>query len=219
MKTIVGVFAHPDDESFGPGGTIAKLAKYNDVYVICVTGGDAGQNHRKGTSRKLSDIRHDELKEAGKILGVKKRYCLKYKDGTLSNNKYHEIASKIEKILKKIKPDIIMTFEPKGVSGHIDHIAVSMMTTYVFKKNPWIKKLMYYCILNTRREKYLDDYFIYFPEGYKRSEIDEEIDTTKTLRTKIEAISAHKSQKKDADRIIKSLKKLPPREHFLVKTQ
>lgn len=217
MKTIVGVFAHPDDESFGPGGTLAKLAKKNDVYVICVTGGDAGQNERKHTSRLLSDIRHDELKEASQILGIKKRFCLKYKDGTLSNNKYHEIASKIEKILKKLKPEIIITFEPKGVSGHIDHIAVSMITTFVFKNNPWIKKLMYYCIKDTRREKYLDDYFIYFPEGYKRSEIDEEVDTTKTLETKIRAIRAHKSQKKDADRIIKSLLKLPPREYFLVK--
>ncbi len=110
-----------------------------------------------------------------------------------------------------------MTFEPKGVSGHIDHIAVSMITTFVFKNNPRIKKLMYYCIKDTRREKYPDDYFIYFPQGYKRSEIDEEVDITSTLGKKIEAIKAHKSQKKDAERIIKSLLSKPPKEYFLTK--
>lgn len=217
MKTIVGIFAHPDDESFGPGGTIAKLAKKNDVYAICVTGGDAGQNARIRTTRKLSEIRKEEYHKAAKILGIKKSYCLKYEDGTLSNNKYHEIASKIETLLRKIKPDTLITFEPKGVSGHIDHIAVSMITTYIFKKNSWIKKLMYYCIRDTRREEYLDDYFIYFPEGYKMSEIDEEVDTTNTFKQKLDAIKAHKSQKEDGDKIIKSLLKMPPREYFIIK--
>ncbi|MDO8269643.1 MAG: PIG-L deacetylase family protein [Candidatus Levybacteria bacterium] len=219
MGTIVGIFAHPDDESFGPGGTLAKLAKTNDVYIICVTGGGAGQNARTKTTRKLSEIRKEEYRNAAKILGVKKSHCLEYEDGTLSNSLYHEIAHKIESIVKKLKPEILLTFEPKGVSGHIDHITVSMITTYVFRNNPQIKKLMYYCILNTRREKYLDDYFIYFPEGYKTDEIDLEVDTAKTFKTKIQAISAHKSQKEDADRIIKSLLTMPPREYFLVRHQ
>lgn len=219
MGTVVGIFAHPDDESFGPGGTLAKLAKTNDVYIICVTGGGAGQNSRSRTTRDLSKIRQEELKNAGKILGIKKRYCLKFEDGTLNNNLYHTVASKIEKKLKQLKPDMLITFEPKGVSGHIDHIMVSMVTTYVFRKIKSIKTLMYYCIMDTRREKYLDDYFIYFPEGYKRKEIDEEIDTTTTFKTKIAAISAHKSQKEDADRIIKSLLKMPPKEYFLVRHQ
>jgi LmbE family N-acetylglucosaminyl deacetylase len=219
MKTILGIFAHPDDESFGPGGTLAKLAKDNDVHIICVTGGDAGQNHRESTTKTLEDIRNDELKNASKILGIKKRYCLKYKDGTLSNNLYHEIAAKIEEIVQKLKPDTLITFEPKGVSGHIDHIAVCMVTTYVFKKNPWIKTLMYYCIRDTRREKYLDDYFIYFPEGYPMSQIDKEVNIEKTFQQKIDAIKCHKSQKKDVDQIIKSLLKMPPREYFLIKTQ
>lgn len=216
MSTVVAIFAHPDDESFGPGGTLAKLAKNNDIYTICVTGGGAGQNARKRTTRKLSEIRKDEYRNASKILGIKKGYCLKYEDGTLSNSLYHEIAHKIDHIVKKLNPEILMTFEPKGVSGHIDHIAVSMITTYVFRNNPQIEKLMYYCILNTRREKYLDDYFIYFPEGYKINEIDLEVDTAKTFSTKIEAIKAHKSQKEDADRIIKSLLSMPSKEYFLI---
>lgn len=219
MKTIVGIFAHPDDETFGPGGTIAKLAKNNNVYAICVTGGDVGQNAREHTTRKLSDIRRDEYRNAAKILGIKKCYCLKFGDGTLSNNLYHKIASKIEKILEKLNPDTLITYEPKGVSGHIDHIAVSMITTFVFKRNKNIKTLMYYCIRDTRREKYLDDYFIYFPEGYKIQDLDMESDISKTLKQKIEAIKAHRSQKKDGDQIIKSLLKMPPKEYFILKHQ
>lgn len=219
MKTLLAIFAHPDDESFGPGGTLALLSKKYDIHTICVTGGDAGQNARTRTTRNLSEIRRDEYRNAAKILGIKKSHCLGFQDGTLSNSLYHIIADEIERIVKKVNPEILLTFEPKGVSGHIDHIAVSMITTYVFRNNPQIKKLMYYCILNTRREKYLDDYFVYFPEGYKLSEIDEEVDTTKTFKTKIEAIQAHKSQKEDGDRIIKSLKKMPPREYFIIKTR
>lgn len=218
-KAILAIFAHPDDESFGPGGTLAKLAKTHNLYTICVTGGEAGQNARPHTTRKLADIRNDEYKAAAKILGVKKSHCLGYKDGTLSNNKYHEIAGKIDEIVRKLKPETLVTFEPHGVSGHIDHIAVSMITSYVFRNNPQIKKLMYYCLLDTRREKYLDDYFVYFPQGYKRSEVDLEVDTTTTFKQKIEAIKAHKSQKEDGDRIIKSLLSMPPREYFLVTTR
>ncbi len=216
-KVVLAIFAHPDDESFGPGGTIAKLSKEYEVHTICVTGGGAGQNARTGTTRKLSEIRKGEYKKAAKILGVAKSHCLSFQDGTLSNSLYHIIAERIEQIVKKVKPEILLTFEPKGVSGHIDHITVSMITTYLFKMHPEIEKLMYYCILDTRREKYLDDYFIYFPEGYKRSEIDEEIDISGTFKQKIDAIKAHVSQKEDGDRIIKSLSKMPPREYFLVK--
>lgn len=219
MKTIVGVFAHPDDESFGPGGTLAKLAKKYEIHTICVTGGDKGQNARKRTTRNLSVIRREEYGQAAKILGIKRVHCLKFKDGTLSNNLYHDVAKRIEKVVKKLKPEILITFEPKGVSGHIDHIAVSMITTYIFKRNKSIKTLMYYCMLDKRREKYLDDYFIYFPEGYKRSEIDKEVDIKDTLKTKIEAIKAHKSQKGDGERNIEGLLKMPPKEYFLIRTQ
>lgn len=218
-QVLLAIFAHPDDESFGPGGTIALLCKKFEVHTICVTGGDAGQNARTEAKRSLAALRREEYRNAAKILGIRKTHCLGYEDGKLSNSLYHEIAGKIERIIKKIDPKILLTFEPKGVSGHIDHIAVSMITTYVFKKQEKIKKLMYYCIMDKRREKYLDDYFIYFPEGYKRSEIDEEIDISTTFQTKIEAIRAHKSQKEDGDRIIKSLLTMPPNEYFLIKTK
>lgn len=63
-------------------------------------------------------------------MGVKKVHFLDFLDGTLSNNLYHKLADKIEGHLKKLKPHTVITFEPLGVSGHIDHITVSMVTTF-----------------------------------------------------------------------------------------
>ncbi|MBI4159549.1 PIG-L family deacetylase [Candidatus Wolfebacteria bacterium] len=87
MKTIVCIFAHPDDEAFGPGGTIAKLAKKNRVYIICATKGEAGKDSRRKKMGVLHDHRASELVASAKILGVKKVYFLGFKDGTLSNRK------------------------------------------------------------------------------------------------------------------------------------
>lgn len=65
-KTIVAIFAHPDDEAFGPAGTLAKLSQTHDVYLICVTRGNANGN------ASLGKIRTKELKQSANILGIKK---------------------------------------------------------------------------------------------------------------------------------------------------
>jgi LmbE family N-acetylglucosaminyl deacetylase len=213
-KAVVAVFAHPDDEAFGPGGTLAKLSKTSDVYLITVTGGERGKNSLKKSEKKLSDIRHKELLEATKILGVKKVFFLGYEDGTLSNSIYHEIASKIEKKLKELKPATVITFEPRGVSGHIDHIAVSLITTFVVKKLPYVKDLLYHCIREAQ-SKQMNDYFIYFPKGYKKSEIDKIVDIKEVWEIKKRAMLEHKSQKHDAIRILKQMEKLPKEEYFI----
>ncbi len=213
-KTVVAVFAHPDDESFGPSGTIAKLAQNNDVYVICATKGESGM----GPKLNLSKIRADELRESAKILGVKAVYFLGFKDGTLSNSIYHKLASKIEEKLKLLKPEILITTEPQGVSGHIDHITVSMVTTFVFNKLSFVKKLMYYCIDEKAAAK-MKNYFIYFPPGYKRSKVDKIVNIEKFWHLKKMAMQAHKSQAKDAQKVIKRMKGLPKEEYFLVATK
>lgn len=215
MKSVVCIFAHPDDEAFGPSGTIALLAEKKPVYLICITDGAMGINGTK-ESRKLSEIRRDELRQSAKILGVKDVSFLDYKDGYLCNALYHEIANKVSEIINKLDPDMLMTFEPSGVSGHIDHISVSMITSFVFEKHKKIKTLMYYCISQENRSLE-EPYFIYFPPGYSKSEINETYDVSSVWDKKIASMNSHKSQKHDAIRVLKKLGRLPKEEHFLLK--
>lgn len=215
-KSIVCVVAHPDDEAFGPGGTLAKFAKENDVYILCATKGEAGAQHQE---KNIADIREKELLTSAKILGVKKVFFLGFKDGTLSNNLYHNLADKIKEKLDKIKPEILITFEPRGISGHIDHITVSMVTSYVFQKINYAKKLLYFCRPDWQNKKmgaFLKNYFVYFPRGYKRSEIDLVIDTSSVWDIKLKAMRAHQSQIQDVNRIVASQHLIPKKEYFLV---
>lgn len=213
---LVCVFAHPDDEAFGPSGTIHKFTKTHDVYILCATKGQAGQDSRSETSITLTNKRSQELKDSAKILGVKKVYFLGFKDGTLSNNLYHKLAAKIQVHLEKLRPEIVITFEPQGVSGHIDHITVSMVTTFVCNRLSFIKELWYYCILKERAAM-RQNYFIYFPQGYDKSEIDKIIETKDVWDLKVKAMMAHESQKHDAESILKDAVNLPKEEYFIVK--
>ena len=215
MQTIVGIFAHPDDETFGPGGTIAKMAKENKVYIICATNGDGKIGNRK-KEIALGELRKKELMESAKILGVKDVFFLGYQDGSLSHNIYHEAAEKVLKLLKSLKPDTLITFEPRGVSGHIDHIVISMVTSFVFPEVKSAKKLMKYCLATDRRNLLEKGYFIHFPFGYTEEEIDEVVDISDVWEKKVKAMHAHKTQMHDVNRILSKTKQLPKEEAFLV---
>lgn len=208
-KVIVGIFAHPDDEAFGPGGTLAKWGKDNDVFIICATRGEAGIG-----GENLAKIREKELKEAAKILGVKKVFCLGFADGTLSNSSYHLLAQKIESHLKILRPDLVITFEPLGISGHIDHIVVSLVTTFVTKKLQVIPQILYYCRTKQASSK-MKNYFIYFPPGYPKKAIDKVVDIKDVWQIKLKAMYCHKSQMHDVKRILEVIKSLPKEEYFL----
>lgn len=214
-KTIVGIFAHPDDEALGPAGTIAKLATDHDVYIICVTNGDAS-----GTTplekEAIAQVRKEELRQSAQILGVKEVIFLGYQDGCLCNSLYHELAEQFQKHLEELRPETVITFEHRGVSGHLDHIAVSMITTFVTCKLSFIKKVMYYC-LNKKRREVIEDYFIYFPKGYSDNEINEVVNIEDVWDQKVRAMHCHQSQMHDVETVHSQLLKLPKIECFLVK--
>ena len=212
---IIAVFAHPDDEAFGPSGTIAKLAKDNNVILLCATRGEAGEHHDPAEQARLAQIREKELENSAKILGVKQIHFLGFKDGELCNNLYHKLAESIEHYCKKYQPGMLITTELRGISGHLDHIAVALTTTYVFYRLPYIKELYYYCLTEDRRAQ-IEDYFIYFPKGYNKSDIDLTNDISDVWEQKINSIRAHESQKKDGTTIISRLQKLPKAEHFQI---
>lgn len=219
-KKLVCVFAHPDDEAFGPAGSIAHFVNNGvEVHIISVTSGDADLKFTKFVKhKKLGSIREKELEASAKILGVKSVKFLHFKDGSLNNNSYHEVAKALTKLLKDLKPDTLMTFAQNGVSGHLDHIAVSMISSYVFERLGFIKNILYYCERKEIKEKIGKKYFVYFPEGYSRREIDLIIDVKKYIPLKKKAMWAHKSQRVDATMIMTLfLMKYGREESFIVK--
>lgn len=217
-KNLVCVFAHPDDEAFGPGGTIAKLSKKYDIYLLCATKGEVGVKGKtlKAQSSKLGRDRSVELLRSAKILGIKKIFFLGFNDGELSNNIYHKLAGKIRSHLFRLKPQIVISYEPLGVSGHIDHITVAMVTMFVVRKLKFVKELWQVCLPDYRAKK-RQDYYICFSPGYKISEIDKVVDIKDVWEKKVEAMKQHKSQYKDFQTVLEWSKKFPKEEYFLVR--
>ena len=110
MKPVVAIFAHPDDET-AMSGTLAQLAKSHQVYILCATSGDAGENHHNSNKEELLMlVREDELRASASTLGIQHVSFLGFKDGSLCNNVYHDLARKIKNKLDEIKPDTVFTF-------------------------------------------------------------------------------------------------------------
>lgn len=213
-KKLVCIFAHPDDESFACGGTIAKFANDGvEIHEICVTSGDFPHDAIKGKRREK------ELLRSAGILGVKSVSFLRFHDGELCNSNYHKIAVKITKILDKLKPDTILTFNQNGVSGHIDHVAVSMICSYLFEQINYIKRILYLCASEELKDRIGKKYFIYLPDGYKEDQVDWSHDVSRYFDTKIKSMKAHKSQLKDYLMLRTLLEPSLKKELFNIKTK
>ncbi len=129
---ILGVFAHPDDESFCAGGTLARyVASGAEVMVVSATRGEAGQIRSAGvaTRRTLGQVREQELYLACQRLGVQHTVCLDYGDGMLQEVDQDILIGGIVEIIRSFRPDVVITFGPDGGYGHPDHIAISAATT------------------------------------------------------------------------------------------
>jgi N-acetyl-1-D-myo-inositol-2-amino-2-deoxy-alpha-D-glucopyranoside deacetylase len=215
MKKVVAVFAHPDDEALGPAGTLATLSQDHEVYLICVTNGEAA-GKTDDEKLEIGEMRRGEVTRSAKILGIKEVFFLGYKDGTLCNEIYHTLAQDIKKKIEELRPEILLTFEIRGVSGHIDHITVAMVTSFLFRKCSFVKKLMYYVTTRYESDK-MGNYFVYFPDGYTRRQVDEVINISPVWEKKVAAMHCHISQVGDVERVLKNKKGRPKEEFFLVR--
>ena len=133
---ILFVFAHPDDESFSSGGTIAKLAKKGEkVILVTATRGEAGEvgDPPLTTKENLGKAREKELRSAARVLGIKRTIFLDFIDATLENHT-KDLKKTILSIFKKENPDVVVTFDRHGGSNHPDHKAISNAATKIFEK-------------------------------------------------------------------------------------
>lgn len=132
---LLGVFAHPDDETFCAAGTLARaVAAGAEVLIVSATRGQAGQirDAAVATRRTLGQVREQELGLACRRLGVQHSLCLDFVDGTLSELDPSILTAEVVRIIRTFRPDILITFDPSGDYGHPDHIAVSAAATEAF---------------------------------------------------------------------------------------
>jgi LmbE family N-acetylglucosaminyl deacetylase len=134
---LMAVLAHPDDESLGFGGSLAKYSSEGvDVFLLTATRGDGGRyrGHRPGDPQHpgksaLAIIRETELRAAATALGVSEVSLLDYHDQHLDRANPREAVSAIAGHLRRVQPHVVVTFGPDGAYGHPDHVAISQFTT------------------------------------------------------------------------------------------
>jgi len=144
---LLAVLAHPDDETFGIGGTLALYAQMGvEVFLLCATRGEAGDmlpELLEGFG-SIAERRESELRCAAKVLGIKEVYFLDYRDSGMpgSNDNFHEralamapvveVAGKVVTLIRTIRPQVVITNDPIGGYKHPDHIAIHNATVKAF---------------------------------------------------------------------------------------
>lgn len=147
-KTLVAILAHPDDESFGMGGTLALYAQQGvQVYYICMTGGESGTVEPQFLEKypSIADLRYDELQCASEKLGLAGFIMAGYRDsgmpGTpdnahpdaLVNQPVEQVAARLVHLIRELRPQVIVTHDPIGGYKHPDHIATHHAVLRAFR--------------------------------------------------------------------------------------
>jgi LmbE family N-acetylglucosaminyl deacetylase len=130
---LMAIFPHPDDETLGLGPTLARYsAEGIETYLLCGTRGERGWFDSEGPNPGLEGvarIREAELRCASENLGIREVSLLDYIDGDVDQAKPEEIIGRIVSHIRRIKPQVVVTFGPDGAYGHPDHIALSQFTS------------------------------------------------------------------------------------------
>ena len=232
-KRLLAVFAHPDDEAFGTGGTLARYAADGThVTLVCATRGEVGEiaDPDLATPDTLARVRETELRCAAQILGVDEVIFLGYRDsgmaGTPENDDSRafvnipddEVIPRLVGIMRRLRPHVVVTFEPNGGYGHPDHIAVHRHTVAAFHASGdpahypdqgvvWQPERLFYAAIprsffHEMRDR-LDamgvdtSEFARFEEagvGWPDDQIHVALDVTDTIEAKWAALECHRTQ-------------------------
>jgi len=149
-RTLMALFAHPDDESFASGGTLARYAAEGvRVVLVCATRGEAGIVHdeeMKVPPEEMGRVREEELRCACRVLGVQELHFLGYRDsgmgGSPDNNHPQafcraepaEVVERLLTLFRRFCPQVVITFGPDGGYGHPDHVAIHRHATAAWRE-------------------------------------------------------------------------------------
>ena len=147
-KRLLAVLAHPDDETFGMGGTLALYARRGaDVYLACATRGEVGEMDERFMRgfTSVAERRESELRCAAQTLGLKQVFFLDYRDSgmpgspdnqhpnALAAQPVEQVAAKVARLIRELRPQVVVTFDPIGGYRHPDHIAIHNATVMAFQ--------------------------------------------------------------------------------------
>ena len=147
-NTLLAVYAHPDDEAFGTGGSLSRYAAAGvNVILVCATRGEVGEisDPSYATPQTLGQVREDELRCAAETMGIAEVIFLNYRDSGMVDTPENQdsrafinapaenVVRALVAIIRRTQPDIILTFEPNGGYGHPDHIAIHRHTVAAFQ--------------------------------------------------------------------------------------
>lgn len=226
-KIIFGIFAHPDDEAFGPCGTLIKEVRDGaELHLFTLTSGESGQN--PDNLPDLGAVRDQEWRKASKLIGACGTFNMTLRDGHLNNVAMQLVSERIIKIVREIitshKIPVqaeFITFEPNGLTGHIDHIVAARAASFVFyhlkDEGLPLAKVRYYCY-DERTAPIHTTNWIYSNKGYADHEIDEVIDARSLKKEIIAVMQTHTSQRADYERYLTIKSEQLGLEHFIVKT-
>jgi LmbE family N-acetylglucosaminyl deacetylase len=207
-KIIFGIFAHPDDEAFGPSGTILQETRDgNDVHLMTLTLGDGGMN--PDGHKDLGAVREKEWHKGGELMGAKSMHFLGIKDGCLCNTQLIEagemIVKTVKSILENAPKDIeieFMSIDLNGISGHIDHIVAARAACWAFYRLKAEDERFTRIRLACMPKEYLPEPntdWLYMEPGRETTEIDEIADNRNLREEIIKIMRAHHSQRGDGE--------------------
>ena len=220
--TLATVLAHPDDETFGTGGTLIRYAREGVlVHSLCLTEGEkgwAGVDDKIIPRELVGPTRARELAEAGRRMGLASVTCLRYPDGGLAEVNGDWVVRDIVRWLRRVRPDVVITWGPDGGYGHPDHIAAGELALRAIelagmqRHEPelgahWHAKRCYRYVaaaelidrlssLMPAFAKYIETLAVR-PQRWTRERLGAVIDVREVLDAKVHAMEAHQTQAPD----------------------
>lgn len=136
LGTMLGVWAHPDDETYLSAGLMANAVRRGDR-VVCVTatrGEEGSWDEERWPTAEMGKVREAEMMESLAILGVTEHHWLDYYDGRCDQVPFEEGVDRVQAFMANAQPRSVFTFGPDGMTGHPDHKAVSAWTAEAFRR-------------------------------------------------------------------------------------
>ncbi|HSE07870.1 MAG TPA: PIG-L family deacetylase [Nocardioidaceae bacterium] len=204
LGTVLGIWAHPDDEAYLSGGLMA-LARAHGSRVVCVTAtrGELGTADPVAwPPARLAEVRSEELARCLEILGVTEHHWLGYRDGSCASVPSSEAVDQLCVLIDDVKPDTVLTFGPDGITGHLDHQTVGSWAATAFRRAaPPGSRLLQAAVAEWRAARWraLDESLGVYLPGYpiswpaERLAVDLALDKELAAR-KVRALAAQESQ-------------------------